>query len=1423
MHTSPYRQRITRADGRAINVVQKRAHLSFCFTGCCCGRTDRGYLPVPADLFKEEWLRRKIRNVVHLTKAGCLGPCALANVASLVFDTRSVWFHSISQPWQVVAIFDYIEAMLAADRYLPPPLELTAFTFNYYDWDQRPRHADDGEDSIPVNPNLIAFLTHADTDLLALANGRPYLPEGLDVVGQSLLALRDEESMKALCAGRLREAAAILLRLHGSPEQIPGFDLLRRTARERGQRLALISGIGEMDPHLAQCGDVPVDVLGPLTAYFSQGGMGNVTEAFRFFSDRILMSGYGYADPVALPLHGVYLPDIESATLEDWQRRADPGKPTAAVLFYRAHLLCGNTVFVDTLCDALSAEGFNPLAVYTASLRDEIEGMPHALDLARGRADILISTLSFAHGDARQGSDSVRQTAFAELNIPVLQAIASGMPEANWQLSARGLTPLDTAINVALPEFDGRIITVPVSFKDRHPEHQTACYAPKEDRIARMAGMARRWVQLQRLPNEQKRVAFVLTNSSAKASQIGNAVGLDAPASLLNLLRGMRTRGYHVEDLPEESDALMQALLARGCYDEEHPLDQRNCFRLSAPTYRACFNQFPETVRQKLIKSWGEPGAEPIDCWRDTRGYQFAGLEFGNALVVLQPPRGYGMDPNEIYHRPDLPPTHHYAAFYRWLALPQQQGGWGADAIVHVGKHGTLEWLPGKGIGLSAECFPDILLGDLPLIYPFIINDPGEGSQAKRRGHAVIVDHMTPPMTVAETYGPLAELNELVNAYYSTEKLDPTKLPIVQRRIWDLVEQTNLMADLNLTERLAEDHGDHKHTWDDQKTPEGVPVTLAGMSGSEVAHLIEDIDGYLCELGLAQIRDGLHTLGEMPSLPAMLAALTRLPNAAVPSLHESIASALGSTWSELWKHPGRRLDPPCVLLGKTCHAHADVLELVEDLAVELFTKLEEDGYREQDAEALSTALLGRLSPDAAAALRYACNELVPKLEHIDGEIWQVLNALEGRYIPPGPSGAPTRGNAHILPTGRNFYAVDPRALPSAAAWQVGQQLARETIERYQREEGAYPESVGLSLWGTSQMRTQGDDVAEVLAFLGVRPVWNAYSRRIETVEAIPLEELGRPRIDVTMRISGFFRDAFPHLIELLDEAMELVMLLPEPVEQNFPRKHYLADLAANSAAPAEEAEAKARFRIFGAKPGAYGAGLLPLIEAGNWQTTQDLANVFLTWGSYAYGRDAAGVEARESFENRLRSVQVALHNQDNREHDIFDSDDYFQFHGGMVATVRALTGVQPKAYFGDSSKPDNARIRSLREEALRVYRSRVVNPKWIESIQRHGYKGGLELAATVDYIFGFDATARIVPDFVYQGLAEHYALDAAMQDFLRRSNPWAINAIGRRLLEAADRGLWKEPDPGTLDQLRNLLEANADHLELREEGVADHS
>jgi len=1435
-----FRTRVVRADGRAITVVQRRAHLSYCFSGCCCGRTERGYAAVPADTFKDEWLRRKLRNVVHLTKAGCLGPCALANVASLVFDGRAVWFHSVNTPGHVRLIYDYIEMMVRADRFVAPPSELTEYVFNYYDWEMRARVNPPVPASHEAPGHHIALLSHADTDLLTIGRAQSALPADLHVIGVSLVRLQTEEQLSVLLEGSLSPARALVLRLHGEIDGLPGFAQLSAWAAEQSVPLVVVSGTGEPRADFARASTVGLDVVESVRAYLTIGGERNLTECVKFLADRLFLTGYGSAPPLEMPEHGVYLRDVEDATLADWESRRDASKPTAAILFYRAHALSGNTAFVDELVDALDAVGVNALPVFTSSLRARDGAVPAALGIVGDRAQLIISTLSFALGD---GAAAHGSSAFEQLGVPVLQAVTSGMPREAWEVSHRGLTALDTAINVAIPEFDGRIITVPLSFKDRS-EDAPGLYAPHVERAERIAGLAARLIRLGQRPRADMRVAFVLTNSSSKASQVGNAVGLDAPASLLTLLRAMRRDGYSLNALPATSDELMTDLLSCGTYDDTHPLHPGRALRFSRRRYRAEFGTLPQASRKRMEDWWGTPGdrgdtlrspdrridkiaakaassahAVTQEPWTDDHDYLFAAMTFGHALVALQPPRGYGMNPDAIYHTPDLPPTHHYAAFYRWLATSVGDGGWGADAIVHVGKHGTLEWLPGKGVGLSGECFPDALLGDMPLIYPFIVNDPGEGSQAKRRGHAVIVDHLMPPMTSADAYGPLAALNDLVNEYYAAEKLDATRLPIIQQQIWDLIQQAQLKADLDLRAMLSRDHGDHKHDWDDELTPEGVPVTLAEMSGNDVAHLIEDIDGYLCELGTAQIRDGLHVLGAMPPLPDTLRALTRLPNGSVPGLQTALAQALDLDLQELLAASGARFDAPREIAGTLCVSHADAIETLEALARTIFVDLEDAGFDSRSIDGIVTRRLARPSATVNASLRFACSTLIPALELVTDEVTHLLDALAGRYVPPGPAGAPTRGMTHILPTGRNFYAVDPRAVPSQAAWRVGEQLAHEVLSRHLKEEGRYPEMIGIGAWGTAQMRTQGDDIAEVLSLLGVEPVWDPQSRRIHDLAVVPLERLGRPRIDVTLRISGFFRDAFPHLIALVDRAVELVVALDEPVEQNFPRKHYLEELSHPSDAAIDEVEARARYRIFGAKPGTYGAGIQQLIDTRHWQTDQDFATVFVEWGGYAYGRDTDGADARDVFVERLRAIEVAVHNQDNREHDIFDSDDYYQFHGGMIASVRSLTGRQPKMYFGDSSRPDAAKVRDLREEALRVYRSRVVNPKWIESIRRHGYKGGLELAATVDYIFGFDATAHVAPDLVYEGLASEYALSAEMQQFLQQSNPWALHAIADRLLEAAERGLWENADPETLAALQDVRLKAESFVEERGERV----
>jgi cobaltochelatase CobN len=459
-------------------------------------------------------------------------------------------------------------------------------------------------------------------------------------------------------------------------------------------------------------------------------------------------------------------------------------------------------------------------------------------------------------------------------------------------------------------------------------------------------------------------------------------------------------------------------------------------------------------------------------------------------------------------------------------------------------------------------------------------------------------------------------------------------------------------------------------------------------------------------------------------------------------------------------------------------------------------------------------VLGRSDAHVAQTLRFACREVVPRIRRTPDELEAIVAALHGRHVVSGPSGAPTRGRVDVLPTGRNFYSVDPRALPSELSWEVGFRLAEAVLERHREQTGELPRMVGLVAWGTAAMRTQGDDVSEILALLGVRPTWHPESQRVTGLEVVPLEELGRPRIDVTVRISGFFRDAFPHLVSLLDDAVALVAALGEGDEHNYVAAHARAD-ALRLAAELDEPTAwrRATTRVFGSKPGTYGAGLLQLLDSRDWRGDADLAAVYEAWGGYAYGRGLAGSPAREAMRDCYGRIDVAVKNVDSREHDILDSDDYYQYHGGMVATARAISGREPAAYLGDSSDPSRVRARTLTEETRRVFRARVANPRWIVSMIRHGYKGAAELSATVDYLFGYDATTGVAEDWMYEQVADRYLLDADVVAFMSESNPWAARAIAERLLEAADRGLWAEPRSATLDSIRDRFLALEGELE----------
>ncbi|WP_018658077.1 cobaltochelatase subunit CobN [Actinomadura flavalba] len=1227
----------------------------------------------------------------------------------------------------------------------------------------------------------VLLLSTSDTDLLsARAAGVAYRlgnPARLGV-----------EDLPALTDG----ADLVVVRLLGGRRAWEdGLDALLAGPRP----VVVLGGEQAPDAELMELSTVSGGVCADAHAYLAHGGPANLAELHRFLSDTVLLTGHGFAPPEATPTWGRL----------DRAPRTSEG-PTVGVLYYRAHHMAGNTGFVDALCAAIEDAGGQALPVFCSSLRTAEPELLATL----GAADALVVTVLAAGGSrpatAGAGGDDEAWDvgALAALDVPILQGLCLTSSRADWEANDDGLSPLDAASQVAIPEFDGRIITVPFSFKEIDEDGLTV-YAADPERAARVAGIAVRHARLRHTPPAERRLVVMLSAYPTKHSRVGNAVGLDTPVSAVRLLSRLADAGYDLGDgfpgvAEQDGDALIHALIAAGGQDENWLTEEQlagNPVRIAASAYERWYRTLPADLRAEMERHWGPP---PGELFVHEGDIVLAALRAGNVVVMVQPPRGFGENPIAIYHDPDLPPSHHYLAAYRWLA-----DEFGAHAMVHVGKHGNLEWLPGKSAGMSASCGTDAALGDLPLVYPFLVNDPGEGTQAKRRAHAVLVDHMVPPMARAETYGDIARLEQLLDEHANIAAMDPAKLPAIRAQIWTLIQAARLDHDLGLDDRP------HDTEFDD---------------------FLLHVDGWLCEVKDAQIRDGLHVLGQAPEgqvrvdlVLAMLRARQMWSGReTLPGLRE----ALGLT------------EDGTAGLGETDAAEATARSLVqamedadwdvtaaarvaasapEERTGTLARGLPLDTAPGEDARGLSDGAAGERDSglrDAggdgvaagwvpeerralvASVLEFAAAEVVPRLARTTDEMDHVLHALDGGYVPAGPSGSPLRGLVNVLPTGRNFYSVDPRAVPSRLAWETGQAMAESLLERYRDEHGDWPRSVGLSVWGTSAMRTAGDDVAEVLALLGVRPAWDEASRRVTDLEPIPVAELGRPRVDVTVRISGFFRDAFPHVVAMLDDAVRLVAGLDEPDDANFVRAHARADLAEHGD------ERRATLRVFGSAPGAYGAGLLPLIDSRNWRDDADLAEVYAVWGGYAYGRDLDGVPSRPDMEAAYKRIAVAAKNVDTREHDIADSDDYFQYHGGMVATVRALTGKAPAAYIGDSTRPDAVRTRTLSEETSRIFRARVVNPNWLAAMRRHGYKGAFELAATVDYLFGYDATTGVMADWMYDKLTETYVLDEQNRAFMATSNPWALHGIAERLLEAAERGLWEHPDPEIFQGLQEV-------------------
>ena len=1219
----------------------------------------------------------------------------------------------------------------------------------------QPGAIEDGTEAVDLgqSPGDIMLLSAADTELACFAQAHAVLGAGAPTLRlANLMQLGHNHSVDRYAEQVIAGARLVIVRLLGGESYWPyGVERLSEVCRERGIPIAWLPGDDKPDAGLATRSTLSRQAAETLWRYCNHGGLDNAREALRYAAT-LIGREVECSPPRPVPRAGLYWPGAGVLDLDALTRHWRTDTPRACVIFYRALLQGGSLGPVDALVAALRNAGLDPLPVFVTSLRDKPAAELIGTLMRAAEPNIVLNTTGFAV--SRPGAP--QETPFAEAGVPVLQAIFAGATERQWAGTTRGLSPRDIAMNVALPEVDGRILTRAVAFKTE-ARFDAATQAPiviseaNAERCRFVAALAAAWVRLARAAPAERRIALVLANYPNRDGRIGNGVGLDTPASTAGIMASLADAGCRVENPPAGGAALM-ARLQTGPTNAADAAERPAETTFPLADYRRFFATLPETVRTAVAERWGAPEAGPF--FRPAEGcFALPASRYGNVVVGIQPARGYNIDPATSYHDPDLPPPHGYLAFYAWLRT-----SFDAHAVVHVGKHGNVEWLPGKALALSADCFPEAALGPIPHVYPFIVNDPGEGSQAKRRSAAVIVDHLTPPLTRAGSYGALEELERLVDEFFDAASVDPRRCAPLSARILELAASIG----------LDEDCG------------------IQASDGSDDA--LRKLDGYLCDIKEMQIRDGLHIFGEAPAperrteLLRAIARSVRGPGAGEASLLRALAEdlALGidplsTPLGEPWRGPR----PQALANGAAWRSTGDTVERLETLAASLIAGT----YRLPAEWAASAAVLREVTETIGPALDASA----------DAETAGLLAALDGRFVEPGAAGAPTRGRPDVLPTGRNFYSVDTRQVPTAAAWQLGWKSAQLLVEHYAQTHGDWPRAMALSAWGTSNMRTGGDDIAQALALIGARPRWEGPSGRVTGFEIMPLGLLDRPRVDVTLRVSGFFRDAFPALIDLFDSAVRAVAALDEPPDDNPLAAKVAADAALLASNGTFETRARrlASYRVFGSKPGAYGSGLQALIDERGWADTSDFAAAYVAWGGWAYGAGEGGAAEHALFERRLGAVEAVVQNQDNREHDLLDSDDYYQFEGGLAAAVTVHAGRAPALYHNDHSVPDVPRIRTLADELGRVVHARVTNPKWIAGVMRHGYKGAFEIAATVDYLFAFAATTGAVKDHHFDAVFDAYVADQEVRDFMEDANPAALRELAERLLEAQERSLWR--------------------------------
>lgn len=1217
---------------------------------------------------------------------------------------------------------------------------------------------------------------------------------------QSLDKLQTEGKLEHSCACRwitentqweqkweqeLKTTELVLMKWMGSGLDTPFLQKCLHYLRQKHISF-YIDAAGSKEGEMSE--GIPVATIAVIKQYAMYGGERNYYNLWLYLQQFLTKSTEPIPAPDPIHWTGIYHPRAKDVytDLAAYQRDfCKPDRPYVGMFFYRDEWVWGDLEYQRAMVEALEAQGLNPICVFTNGMPNTQIGMPSLPEVVQKFfcqqgvpiIDALINVMKFS----LTSSGALTVDYLKQWNVPVLQAYTIMAAYEEWKDSFEGMNAMEISISVALPEFDGIIHGVPIACKKVLPNGDVR-YLPIQERVERMARKAAKWARLRHKANAEKKIAIIFHNYPPRNSNIGSAIGLDTIESIRRVLAAMQERGYKVDTIPQDTKEFIKQLTANATNDRSMLTEKQMdaAYKLKGKEYAAFYESMPEQVQSQLTKDWG---AAPGSVMEYNGDILVPGTMNGNIFITVQPPRGFGEDPEKIYHDPFVAPTHQYLAFYRWV-----RDVWQADAVAHIGTHGNLEWLPGKNAGLSEGCYPDLSLGDLPNIYPYNITITGEGIQAKRRGAACLIEHLPAPQTQAGVYDELEELEKLMEEYIHFETTQPENLANLEQMLKEKVAAANLQDEVPYEE--------------DQPFKEYVMA----------------LHNYISDLKNMEVHNGLHILGQPPveeQLIDYLWLLLRLDNGDIPSLTQAICALYGFDYYELLENSGLIYEPLNITygmlidrVGQQCREFIRLL-VAEDFGPNAWQEIEKLPWVAQAPSELQQKL--------QQVCEYTCTKVYPNLQLTTQEIDNMLRGFNAEFVEPGPSGAPSSGGADLLPTGRNFFGVDPRTLPTPAAWEIGKQLADQVIERFIKEEGHYPENIGIVLWSGSNMRSHGQCIAEFLYLMGIRPKYQSGSLRVCGLEVIPLTELQRPRIDVMSRISGLFRDSMPAVVNLLDKAVLLAAAQDEDLELNYIRKHIQNDsreLEEAEGMSHEDAWRQAAFRIFGDQEGCYGAGVAALLEAKNWETIDDIADVYVRWGGHAYGGKTRGKFLPQQFRKRLGSLDVTIKNEDNHETNMLSSDDYNAYHGGMIACVRSIKGSAPRSYCGDSTDRTRVTMHSVQEEAKRIFRSESINPKYIEGMMKHGYKGAADMANMIAHSFQWDATSAVMEDWMYEKYAEKYTFDPRVQEWLRDVNPWALQRMTEILLEAEQRGLW-QAKAETKEELQRLYLEMEGELEER--------